>query len=69
MLLAWNHLLPDKLGLLHENVGAPENYNNIKSTYSSFLKRCNMLDLIDVYQKCGLLEPENEPLSPVSIST
>ncbi|XP_060101594.1 PCNA-interacting partner isoform X2 [Heteronotia binoei] len=66
VLLAWNRLLPDKLGLLHENVDAPENYNNIRSTYSSFLKRCNMMDLIDVYQKCGSPEPGNESISPLS---
>lgn len=67
-MLFWNHLLPDKLGILDENVEAPENYADIKSAYATFLRRCNMMDLIDVYQKCGALALENEPLSPVSFA-
>ncbi|XP_054844369.1 PCNA-interacting partner [Eublepharis macularius] len=67
VVLAWNYLLPDKLGLLNENMDTPENYGDIRSTYSSFLKRCNMMDLIDIYQKCGSLEPGNESLSPVQL--
>nr|XP_056701977.1 PCNA-interacting partner [Euleptes europaea] len=67
VILAWNHLLHDKLGLLHENVGAPENYSHIRNTYSGFLKHFNMMDLIDVYQKCGTLEAGNDCISPVQL--
>lgn len=68
MILSWNYLLPDKLGVLHENMEAPQNYADIRNTYVSFLKRCNMVDLIDIFQKCGTLIVEKESISHVSIS-
>ncbi|XP_048357309.1 PCNA-interacting partner isoform X4 [Sphaerodactylus townsendi] len=67
VILAWNHLLPDKLGLPSENVNSPENYGDIRNTYSGFLKHCNMMDIIDVYQKCGSLEGEENCISPVQL--
>ncbi|NWT49900.1 PARI protein, partial [Erythrocercus mccallii] len=64
----WNYLLHDKLGL-YENMNEPENYADVKKAYHAFLARSNMLDLIDVYQKCyslGLLA-EDEGVSPVQL--
>ncbi|XP_061494848.1 PCNA-interacting partner isoform X2 [Rhineura floridana] len=63
VVLHWNYLVPDKLGILQKNVEGPENYADITGAYARFLKRCNMMDLIDVYQKCGALELENESIS------
>ncbi|XP_072856120.2 PCNA-interacting partner isoform X1 [Pogona vitticeps] len=67
VVLSWNYLLPDKLRILHKNEEAPENYAEISSVYTSFLKRCNMMDLIDIHQKCGSLLLENESLSSVQL--
>ncbi|NXN79925.1 PARI protein, partial [Bombycilla garrulus] len=64
----WNYLLRDKLGL-YENMKEPENYADVKKAYHAFLARSNMLDLIDVCQKCyslGLLA-EDESISPVQL--
>ncbi|NWT92055.1 PARI protein, partial [Urocynchramus pylzowi] len=64
----WNYLLHDKLGL-YENMKEPENYAGVKKAYHAFLARSNMLDLIDVHQKCcslGLLA-EDESISPVQL--
>ncbi|XP_032914643.1 PCNA-interacting partner isoform X4 [Catharus ustulatus] len=47
----------------------PENYADVKKAYHAFLARSNMLDLIDIYQKCyslGLLA-EDESISPVQL--
>lgn len=69
MLETWKYLLHDKLGLSYENMKEPENYADVKKAYHAFLARSNMLDLIDIHQKCsslGLL-PEDESISPVSI--
>uniref|UniRef100_A0A8C4WRW3 PCNA-interacting partner n=1 Tax=Gopherus evgoodei TaxID=1825980 RepID=A0A8C4WRW3_9SAUR len=56
----WKYLLHDKLGLTYENMEAPENYADIKKAYDSFLKRSNMLDLIDICQQCHTLIPKSE---------
>lgn len=69
VLETWKYLLHDKLGLSYENMKEPENYADVKKAYHAFLARSNMLDLIDIHQKCcslGLL-PEDESISPVSI--
>ncbi|NXI80851.1 PARI protein, partial [Rhipidura dahli] len=69
VLEAWNYLLHDKLGLSNENMKEPENYGDVKKAYHAFLARSNMLDLIDICQKCyslGLL-PEDESISPVQL--
>ncbi|NXH45649.1 PARI protein, partial [Dicaeum eximium] len=64
VLETWNYLLHDKLGF-YENMKEPENYVDVKKAYHAFLARSNMLDLIDIYQKCcslGLLaEDESIP--------
>ncbi|XP_067392239.1 PCNA-interacting partner isoform X2 [Emydura macquarii macquarii] len=38
----------------------PENYADIKKAYDTFLRSSNMLDLIDICQKCQTLTPESE---------
>ncbi|XP_053889277.1 PCNA-interacting partner isoform X2 [Malaclemys terrapin pileata] len=65
----WKYLLHDKLGLTCENMEAPENYADIKKAYDCFLKRSNMLDLIDICLKCHTLIPESEieEMSPVQL--
>ncbi|KAM7056182.1 PCNA-interacting partner isoform 1-T1 [Acridotheres tristis] len=68
VLETWNYLLHDKLGL-YENMKEPENYADVKKAYHAFLARSNMLDLIDIYQKCyslGLVA-EDETISPVQL--
>ncbi|XP_056338085.1 PCNA-interacting partner isoform X2 [Oenanthe melanoleuca] len=68
VLETWSYLLRDKLGL-YENMKEPENYADVKKAYHAFLARSNMLDLIDIYQKCyslGLLA-EDESISPVQL--
>ncbi|NXL18819.1 PARI protein, partial [Setophaga kirtlandii] len=68
VLETWNYLLHDKLGL-YENMKEPENYGDVKKAYHAFLTRSNMLDLIDIYQKCcslGLLA-EDESIYPVQL--
>ncbi|NXC80167.1 PARI protein, partial [Cercotrichas coryphoeus] len=68
VLETWNYLLHDKLGL-YENMKEPESYADVKKAYHAFLARSNMLDLIDIYQKCyslGLLA-EDESISPVQL--
>ncbi|NWT85536.1 PARI protein, partial [Lanius ludovicianus] len=69
VLETWKYLLHDKLGLSYENMKQPENYADVKKAYHAFLARSNMLDLIDICQKCyslGLL-PEDESISPVQL--
>ncbi|NXD97789.1 PARI protein, partial [Chaetorhynchus papuensis] len=69
VLETWNYLLHDKLGLSYENMKEPKNYGDVKKAYHAFLARSNMLDLIDICQKCyslGLL-PEDESISPVQL--
>ncbi|NXH06801.1 PARI protein, partial [Loxia leucoptera] len=68
VLETWNYLLHDKLGF-YENMKEPENYVDVKKAYHAFLARSNMLDLIDIYQKCcslGLLA-EDESINPVQL--
>ncbi|NXH81488.1 PARI protein, partial [Edolisoma coerulescens] len=69
VLETWNYLLHDKLGLSYENMKEPENYADVKKAYHAFLARSNMLDLIDICQKCYTLEvlPEDESISPVQL--
>ncbi|XP_051500093.1 PCNA-interacting partner [Apus apus] len=67
VLETWKYLLHDKLGLSYENMKEPENYAELKKAYHAFLERSNMLDLIDICQKCyGLgLVSEDESIAPV----
>ncbi|XP_071407175.1 PCNA-interacting partner isoform X2 [Pithys albifrons albifrons] len=69
VLETWNCLLHDKLGLSYGNMKESENYADVKKAYDAFLARSNMLDLIDICQKCcslGLL-PEAESITPVQL--
>ncbi|XP_053319202.1 PCNA-interacting partner isoform X2 [Spea bombifrons] len=56
VLLAWKHLLKDKLGLVCEGAHVPENYADVRKTYDDFLKSSNTLDLIDLHLMCNALE-------------
>ncbi|KAM6093020.1 PCNA-interacting partner isoform 3-T3 [Theristicus caerulescens] len=69
VLETWKYLLHDKLGLSYENMKEPENYADFKKAYHAFLARSNMLDLIDICQKCyGLgLVSEDESIVPVQL--
>ncbi|XP_074863732.1 PCNA-interacting partner [Carettochelys insculpta] len=69
VMVTWKYLLSEKLGLPRGNMEAPENYATIKKAYGTFLKSSNMLDLIDIFQKCPTLIPESEAeeLSPVQL--
>ncbi|XP_074437765.1 PCNA-interacting partner [Larus michahellis] len=69
VLETWKYLLHDKLGLSYENMKEPENYADLKKAYHAFLSRSNMLDLIDICQKCyGLgLVSEDESITPVRL--
>ena len=69
VLMAWKHLLLDKLHLPLENFLRPENYDLIREAYESFLKRSNTVDLVDVhsmYKQLRLEVDPEEPVSPVS---
>lgn len=65
----WKYLLRDKLGLSHENMEEPENHADVKKAYDTFLASSNMLDIIDICQKCYALAlvSEEESIAPVSI--
>ncbi|XP_068951355.1 PCNA-interacting partner isoform X2 [Petaurus breviceps papuanus] len=67
VLLAWNHLLHDKLDLPCEDMEMVEHYKDIRKTYDAFLKNSNIFDLTDVYRKCQTLNStcENKVMSPV----
>ncbi|NXO52921.1 PARI protein, partial [Aramus guarauna] len=69
VLETWKYFLHDKLGLSYENMKEPENYADLKKAYDAFLARNNMLDLIDICQKCyGLgLVSEDESIAPVQL--
>ncbi|KAM6436568.1 PCNA-interacting partner isoform 1-T2 [Liasis olivaceus] len=67
VVLLWNYLVPDKLGILPENAKAPENFADIQNAYASFLKHCNMMDLVDIYKNCGMLGLKNEAISSVQL--
>ncbi|XP_036026017.1 PCNA-interacting partner isoform X5 [Onychomys torridus] len=55
VLLTWKYFLHEKLNLPTESVKVVDHYEDIKKAYDDFLKDSNMLDLIDVYQKCSNL--------------
>ncbi|ELW71584.1 PARP1-binding protein [Tupaia chinensis] len=67
VLLAWKYLLHEKLNLPLENMEAINHYEDIRKIYDDFLKNSNMLDLIDIYQKCRILSSNcenNDKISP-----
>ncbi|XP_075610921.1 PCNA-interacting partner isoform X2 [Balearica regulorum gibbericeps] len=69
VLETWKYFLHDKLGLSYENMKEPKNYADLKKAYDAFLARNNVLDLIDICQKCyGLgLVSEDESIAPVQL--
>lgn len=69
VLMAWKHLLLDKLHLPPPNFARLENYDLILEAYGSFLKRSNTVDLVDIlcmYKQLRLDSDPEEPVSPVS---
>ncbi|XP_010212881.1 PREDICTED: PCNA-interacting partner-like, partial [Tinamus guttatus] len=68
VLETWKYLLHKKLGLSC-NIEEPENYADQKKAYDTFLASSNMLDLIDIYQKCYelALVSEDESITPVQM--
>ncbi|KAM8935092.1 PCNA-interacting partner isoform 9-T9 [Lycaon pictus] len=70
VLLTWKYFLHEKLNLSVENMEVIDHYEDIKKTYDDFLKKSNMLDLIDVYKKCILISSceYNANISPVATS-
>ncbi|KAA8580328.1 hypothetical protein FQN60_005863 [Etheostoma spectabile] len=71
VLMAWKHLLFDKLHLPPPNIARLENYDLILETYESFLKRSNTVDLVDilsVYKQLSLVDSDpQEPVSPIQL--
>lgn len=68
VLMAWKHLLLDKLHLLPPSPARLENYDLIVEAYESFLKRSNTIDLIDLlfmYKQLRLVD--SDPEEPVSL--
>lgn len=72
VLMAWKHLLLEKLHLPNPGFARSENHDLILETYESFLKRSNTVDLVDVLSLYAQLRPEDsdpdEHVSPVSKS-
>ncbi|XP_019370908.1 PREDICTED: PCNA-interacting partner isoform X1 [Gavialis gangeticus] len=67
VLETWNYFLRDKLGLSCEDMEAPVHYADIRKAYDTFLKSSNLLDLIEICQKCHMLIPESEEISSVQL--
>ncbi|XP_021114067.1 PCNA-interacting partner isoform X2 [Heterocephalus glaber] len=68
--MTWKYFLHEKLNLSVENMELADHYEDIKKTYEDFLKNSNMLDLIDVYKKCGILTSNSENkdiLAPIQL--
>ncbi|NP_001387785.1 PCNA-interacting partner isoform 20 [Homo sapiens] len=66
VLLTWKYLLHEKLNLPVENMDVTDHYEDVRKIYDDFLKNSNMLDLIDVYQKCRALTSNCENYNTVS---
>ncbi|KAM8973147.1 PCNA-interacting partner [Pelodytes ibericus] len=60
VLLAWKHLLNDKLGLACEDAQVPENYADVRKMYDLFLANSNILDLTDLHKRCQTLSDYSE---------
>ncbi|XP_005374622.1 PREDICTED: PCNA-interacting partner isoform X2 [Chinchilla lanigera] len=58
--MTWKYLLHEKLDLPVENMHVVDRYEDVKKTYEDFLRNSNMLDLIDVYNKCRILTSNSE---------
>ncbi|XP_063449670.1 PCNA-interacting partner isoform X2 [Pan paniscus] len=68
VLLTWKYLLHEKLNLPVENMDVTDHYEDVRKIYDDFLKNSNMLDLIDVYQKCRALTSNCENYNTISPS-
>ncbi|KAM8820021.1 PCNA-interacting partner [Eudromia elegans] len=68
VLETWKYLLHNKLGLSCD-IEEPEYYADQKKAYDTFLASSNMLDLIDIYQKCYelTLVSEDKSITPVQM--
>uniref|UniRef100_UPI003AAFA683 PCNA-interacting partner isoform X2 n=1 Tax=Centroberyx gerrardi TaxID=166262 RepID=UPI003AAFA683 len=66
VLMAWKHLLLDKLHLTPHNFARPENYDLILEAYKSFLKCSNTVDLVDIHSMYKQLRVDSDPEEPVS---
>ncbi|XP_008279100.1 PCNA-interacting partner [Stegastes partitus] len=71
VLMAWKHLLLDKLHLPPPSFARLENYDLILEAYESFLKRSNTVDLVDIfsmYKQLRLVDSDpEEPVSPTQL--
>uniref|UniRef100_A0A3P9J2A1 PCNA-interacting partner n=1 Tax=Oryzias latipes TaxID=8090 RepID=A0A3P9J2A1_ORYLA len=70
VLMAWKHLLVEKLQLPPPSCARLENHDVILEAYDSFLKSSNTVDLVDVLATCKqlkVLDPE-ELVSPVKMA-
>lgn len=69
VLMAWKHLLLDRLHLPPPSSARLENYDLILETYKCFLQRSNTVDLVDIfsiYTQLRLVDTDpEEPVSPV----
>ncbi|XP_074553782.1 PCNA-interacting partner [Halichoeres trimaculatus] len=71
VLMAWKHLLLDKLHLPPPDFARLENYDLIREAYESFLKRSNTVDLLDIfsmYKQLRLVDLDpDEPVSAIQM--
>ncbi|CAG5927379.1 unnamed protein product [Menidia menidia] len=71
VLMAWKHLLFDKLHLPPPSSARLENYDLILEAYDSFLKRSNTVDLVDIlsmYKQLRVVDSDpEEPVSPIEL--
>uniref|UniRef100_A0A8D2B5W2 PCNA-interacting partner n=1 Tax=Sciurus vulgaris TaxID=55149 RepID=A0A8D2B5W2_SCIVU len=70
VLMTWKYFLHEKLKLPVEDMEVVDHYEDIKKTYNDFLKNNNMLDLIDVHEKCRILTSNcenNDMISPIQL--
>ncbi|XP_055972412.1 PCNA-interacting partner isoform X2 [Sorex fumeus] len=68
VLLTWKYLLHDKLNIPVEDMEMIDHYEDIRRTYDDCLRNSNMLDLIDVYQKCSAVVSNCENNTSISPS-
>lgn len=66
VLMAWKHLLLNKLHLPPHNFARLENYDLILEAYESFLKRSNTVDLVDILSSYKQLRRDSDPEEPVN---
>lgn len=64
VLLTWKYLIHDKLSMPIEDMEVVDHYEDIRRTYDEFLKKSNMLDLIDVYSAMISICEINVSISP-----